>query len=495
MKGKEDLFQLIQSMSPSEKRYFTIDAQKSGRKGSRYLELFHLINGMEAYDEAPLKRRFPKSLPFDKGYLYDAILRAMRDYHSSRSRAAQVKERLLDARYLFERGLYEQCEVRLSEARRLAEDIGDHLMLLEINKEYRRLVLGAKQQGFEEQLREFSAGAKTLLEAIGEEFRYLEIYESLLTRVIKQFVLRKQEGPDRFLERLYERSLAGERFPQTDLAQLRYHQSIALYNQLHGAFDEVTGNFSRVVEWWEAHPKYKEEEFYRYLEDFSNLLHAYATNGRLELLLQLLDQLENIKPNTETAARILFQKVAIYRLISYINLGITKNLDKMIAEIEEGLDKFRIPAARRSALMLNVALLFFTRDRFADCMLWCGRLIGDRKNQYRQDIRVAIYLLNLIAALEVDKLQLMEATYRSTYRFLRKQDRLRSGQFEQVVLDYARRYMTESPDEQHGLLGEFQTYLEGVHSDAETKISHGMDELFLLWVRSKRSRKTIAELM
>lgn len=459
------------------------------------MELFHLINEMEVYEEEPLKRRFPKSLPFDKGYLYDAILRAMRDYHSSRSRAAQIKERLLDARYLFERGLYEQCEVRLSEAKRMAEDIGDHLMLLEINKEYRRLVLGAKQQGFEERLKDFATGAEKLLAAIGEEFRYLEIYESLLTRVIKQFTLRKQEDQDQFLVEIYERALAGDRLPSTDLAQLRYLQSTALYNQLHGAFDEVTGNFSQVVEWWEAHPKYKEEEFYRYLEDFSNLLHAYATNGRLELLLQLLDQLENVRPNTETAARILFQKVAIYRLISYINLGITKNLDKMIAEIEEGLDKFRIPAARRSALILNVALLLFTRDRFADCMLWCGRLIGDRKNEYRQDIRIAIYLLNLVAALEVDDLRLTEATYRSTYRFLRKQDRLSPGQFEQVILDYVRRMMAESPDEQTALIREFQTYLQDVHRNADIKISHGMDELFLLWVRSKLSRKPIAEVM
>ncbi|MBK9492250.1 MAG: hypothetical protein IPO07_28270 [Haliscomenobacter sp.] len=47
---------------------------------------------MEEYDEAKLRDRFGKNLPSDKSYLYDAILRSMRDYRSANSRSARIKE-------------------------------------------------------------------------------------------------------------------------------------------------------------------------------------------------------------------------------------------------------------------------------------------------------------------------------------------------------------------------------------------------------------------
>ena len=54
MRGKQDLFDLIQTMSRSEKRYFTLDAQKSGRDEARYWQLFRAINRMREYDEEGL---------------------------------------------------------------------------------------------------------------------------------------------------------------------------------------------------------------------------------------------------------------------------------------------------------------------------------------------------------------------------------------------------------------------------------------------------------
>ena len=46
-----DLFDLIHSMSRNEKRYFTVEAKKSGSKSSNYLRLFNALNAMEEYDE------------------------------------------------------------------------------------------------------------------------------------------------------------------------------------------------------------------------------------------------------------------------------------------------------------------------------------------------------------------------------------------------------------------------------------------------------------
>lgn len=495
MKGKEDLFDLIQAMSPSEKRYFTLDAQKSSRKGSRYLELFQMINSMEEYDEDLLRRKFSRNLPFDKAYLYDAILRSMRDYHSARLRSARIKERLLDARYLFERGLYDQCEVRLEEARQFAEELSDKLALLEVNREFRRLILARKGRDFEEKLAAASREGAELLTANLEEFEYLEIYEVLLSRVIRKFELRGQQEKADFQKTLPARRLSEPQSPHTPLGTLKYYQSLALYHQLLGDFERVMDDFSRAVEWWDAHPKYKEEEFYRYIIDFSNLLHAFTSNGQVHALPPLIQQLENSRPESETARSILFQKVTIYRLISYINLGITEDLDKLVAEISRGLDTFQVQTSTRSALISNTAILLFIRGWFADCVVWCGRIIGDRKSKYRQDIRLLAHLLNLVATFEVADWQLLEATYRSTYRFLRKQGSVEELPFEWTVMDFLRRLVSEPREEWPSIWSGFQVYLGEAMANPALKISHGLGQLLALWVESRRLRRPITQVL
>ena len=78
---------------------------------------------MDEYDEIKLKKKFAKTLHADKSYLYEAILRSMRDYRSASSRAARIKEMILDYKYLYERGLYRQSDERLQEAKELATEL------------------------------------------------------------------------------------------------------------------------------------------------------------------------------------------------------------------------------------------------------------------------------------------------------------------------------------------------------------------------------------
>ncbi|MEL6943390.1 MAG: hypothetical protein AAFO82_12030 [Bacteroidota bacterium] len=192
MKRKNDLHRLIHSMSKSEKRYFTLDAQKAGKKNAKYLRLFKAINALENYSEAEIKKQFPKNLAADKTYLYDAILRSMRDYHSKKSRAAQIKEHLMDAKYLYERELYDLCEESLQSAKKLAEQLGDHLSLLEINKQMRKVVKTIKKGIGEGALLDLQTETKKVSTGLLEEFRTLNLYDN----IVKNTVFHKQLNED-----------------------------------------------------------------------------------------------------------------------------------------------------------------------------------------------------------------------------------------------------------------------------------------------------------
>ena len=127
---------------------------------------------MEVYEDAKLKKKFGKNLRYDKSYLYEAIMRSMRDYRSANSYAARIKEMILDAQYLYERGLYEQCGERLDEAKSLAVVLDDQLSLLEINKSERLLFRQVKGKHYEKNITSLIEQQATFIEAFREELRY-----------------------------------------------------------------------------------------------------------------------------------------------------------------------------------------------------------------------------------------------------------------------------------------------------------------------------------
>ncbi|MBA3972141.1 MAG: hypothetical protein H0X46_08355, partial [Bacteroidetes bacterium] len=114
-KASDNLFQLIKSLSKSEKRYFSIYASRHtlGEKNN-YVILFSAIDKQTEYDEGAILNQFKKE-PFinkfsiTKARLYDVILDSMSAFHSSSSIDAQLKRDLHCAEILYKKTLYEQC--------------------------------------------------------------------------------------------------------------------------------------------------------------------------------------------------------------------------------------------------------------------------------------------------------------------------------------------------------------------------------------------------
>ena len=136
MNRPADLFDLIKSMTRSEKRYFKLSA--SPQKGEKnYLRLFDAIDRQKSYDEEAIKRTFQgeafvKQLHVAKNYLFKLILRSLRAYRAESSVDAQIECLLQDARILHDKGLGRLCAASLKRARGLAEEYERDIALLEI---------------------------------------------------------------------------------------------------------------------------------------------------------------------------------------------------------------------------------------------------------------------------------------------------------------------------------------------------------------------------
>lgn len=126
MKPSNELFDLIKSLTKSEKRFFKLSSSlQSGEKN--YLKIFDFVDKQNNYDEEGLKNefkneRFINHLPSEKNHLYKLILKSLRGFHSDNSINSILKEEIKNVEILYKKSLYKECRKFLLRAKKTAEE-------------------------------------------------------------------------------------------------------------------------------------------------------------------------------------------------------------------------------------------------------------------------------------------------------------------------------------------------------------------------------------
>lgn len=172
MTPSRDLFDLIHSLTSTEKRYVRRTALLSGRQTS-WLRLFDGIDAQKSFDDTALRASLAPdpmlaNLAVAKQYAYNAVLRALQSYGLGRDFDSELGEAIEQYKVLVHKGLGAQAARRMREIKRKAIE-GDAYLRL-----------------FWAIIREFSVGANSTERAAMD---YLE--EFLLEQ---QWVIRRIEN-------------------------------------------------------------------------------------------------------------------------------------------------------------------------------------------------------------------------------------------------------------------------------------------------------------
>lgn len=488
MRNKEDLFNLIKAMSKSEKRYFVLDAKKSGRSASRYLTLFETLGKMEEFDEEKLKKKFPQNLPSDKAYLYEAILRSMRDYRSASSKAAQVKERLMDARFLYERGLYDQSNARILEAKSMAKELEDNFSLLEIIKEEQQSLYDRRVRVDLEMLEKIQKEKEEILVGIHEEMDYLNLYFTLIVEVYKEGTFKDKKSIDAFNQRFPSESLAENHLPASALSKRRFYLCNAIYFRLLGKKNKIYENYLRAVDWWEKYPAFKSEEFNRYVSDIANLVNTCYDDE--ELLPEAQKWLGKLKEQGEARnyheRKYIFLYLSVSNLLHLMNHGNFIAAKDLLPEIIKGIEQFNL---KRSIVLIgNILIVYFVLGDYENCIIWADQVIN-LKNSTREDIQRVARLLKLIALYELGEIDEVENSFRATNRYFKKTN-LADDRFEQIILNgYLKNIFNAPVNDLKKCFENFLEFLLLEEKKSGNKKPLGFDEI-LIWVKNKLNYRT-----
>lgn len=439
---------------------------------------------MEEYDEAPLKKQFAANLSSDKAYLYEAILRSMRDYRSQSSKAAQVKERLMDARYLYERGLYDQSTERISEAKAMAAELEDQFTLLEINREEQVSLFDRRARVQLEHIEKWNTEQEKNLIAIDEELKYLDLYCRLLLELFREFNLRDENSISALRKRLPIGLLDEQNMPQSPQAIRRFYQCNAVYFNLIGDLERVYSFSLKAVEWWDKFPVLKEEEFHYYINNVSNLVNTcYKIDGYFSVAQEWYERLKSEKSSGSLHnQKVIFRYLSITKLLYHLNKNEFVAASQLLPEIIEGMNKFGLK--KSIALTGNIATVYFLVGDYQNCIKWVDVISKNMKFNERQDIQRIVRLYKIIALYELEEIEKTELETRSATRFYKSNEAHKESLEEIILSVYLKQIFNAPLSEFKNSVRYFKNYLTEMKQQPIAENQLGIDEL-MVWVDNK----------
>ncbi|MFT4600511.1 MAG: tetratricopeptide (TPR) repeat protein [Arenicella sp.] len=430
MKGPSDhLFKLIKSLTKSEKRYFTSQA-RSGKKGEKYLAIFHAIDAQSEYDEALIKRRFQAYPWIDrfnsaKEYLQKAMMEDLISYNRQNESQYSLDSLLLSIKILQKKGFYPECLKMIKKGKVLARELDDLKQLLAL-LELQSLNHpgGINPHGAEEILKE----QKNAIHLLQNEYEY-----DLLYKLSYQILL--ESGLDNLKQENLKKYLLVIENPLLKM----YNQALTFNSQrqfinIHYFYCRGVRKFDEMHDWiLKANSLFKNKQRIilkyplNYATTLLNLEASLEKRGEYNEALTVLKILRSFYPR-----HLLKKQDRLTFIVDYASLHHELTLLCKIGEFTEANDKLssflELGNIHNREFSEDIALqhqyllaeIYFCNERPTECKEQLERIISLSNTDIRRDIHKKARLLLSMVYFEGGHIDLYDSSLRSSQRFLER---------------------------------------------------------------------------
>ena len=477
MAKSESLFNLIKTMSQGEKRYFKVFCKglQAGSKDQSYLVLFDLVNDMDAYDEGVIAERLTKAdisgnLSSRKNYLYNLILKSLRNFHAGQVANVQLQEHLADIFILERKGLIRQALKRNRQAEKMATELGLDMDRLRIMDLRRRLIRQFIPKKSEPLLKELQLESKTLLGRIQTGMEVLDHYERIFAAL--------QGGRGEQLTSLFSETIdfLQQHILREDLSPrslLAYHFIFSYYYRMQKQYKEARFHYSELVQLFEQHPRMKREYQQQYIGVLSNYLNSCFVSREFSDVPEMMNRLEEIRPHNAATERTIQEHLFYSQLL----FCVFRNDFAEAVRLAPGMKTFltanqsHIGAERRLSFHYNIAWAFLMEGTrhlvgkaaflplYSKALEKTSFIISEPAFDIRPDIKVMIRLFAAIIHIELENLTVAEFFIRSASHLIKKKDK--AAEAEKLVVRFLKQLLNSDHGHKKSILQEMAKQLEG----------------------------------
>ncbi len=431
----EHLHQLIQNLSRSEKRYYSLYA-KGNRSDSVLLQLFDAISKQPTYDEEVIKKRFKKArfvdqLTVTKNHLYESILKAMRQYHADKSVESQLVGLMQDVDLLMEKQLYDQCLKKLKKAKSIAgeNDLHEGVVVLlgnELQLMAAKFYKGVDDKEIEALTKEY----EDLLEQL-EELITIRGIEAKLFR--HYYMYRKDRMDPAYIKKLMKSPyLKDENKLKSFKAKLHFYNIHAQYNNLMLNPEKTYEYRKRMLEAIEENPGKSKNLLAEHIKAINNMTNAAMATGKFDEAKDLIHRFRNIGKmypknfmTIESETKIFVHSYILELVLSRASGDPELGFDT-ISRSDEEIDRFagKMDVVLLFHLYILAANIYFENGYYEETIDRVNKILNHDRAKNHQNVLHTALLLQLLSQLELEELQLLEYLHRSTYRKLKQMERL-----------------------------------------------------------------------
>lgn len=424
MPGSNELFELIKSLTKSEKRHFKLHCRLH-RGRNNYERLFDAIERQQQYDEAAIRQEFAgetfvRQLHATKYYLRQLILRTLRSYHAGNSKSVEARQCLRDAEILFNKELYFQANTALQKAERLAREYELDGLLCDVLDLKRSLAQSVRPHQFDA-LEAIIADQQEVIRRLDNRNRYVDLIIGVSRSVMS--------GDQTNLE--HEDWLDSDTNART-LEALVMHYNARYFREIRdGTSSKAEQTLQTLIDRLEAVPHRIAESPGLYVSSINNFVSFYVFNKQYDKAMDLIQRGKDVYQQwtLKSENRSLLKQV----LRTYtIELEVMRNhtlqstaqdrIDAIATFVEEHAGK--MPRSYALLFWFQLGYIYYMRGDNKKALHWVNRFIQTRYKQVRTDLQTHARMLNLMIHLDEGSQFVMRYFVDSTRRFLKKHGRI-----------------------------------------------------------------------
>jgi hypothetical protein len=475
MKPTTDLFDLIKSLTPNEKRYFKLYATSiGGKENSAYMRLFNAIDGMTRYNEELLKEKFKKEafvkqLSVAKNYLFYVILKSLALSSIESNKQTELYLSVMQIEILYDKGLLDTCSKQITLVKKELLKYEEKLLLCKVLDVESRIMI--KRFQFPE-----------LSETLEEEKRLLQerllalTYKTLAVELFGFIQSMGSMSDPATLHRLQEMIARLDHYPlppDADTTTRYYYYSC--YNFYYGAIRDAEKRLEfaeKVFAILQSNPHYLEANARIYFSASSNLCQALLGINDFHRVTQKLTEMKNspfishqgIKKEIRVEA---LASILNTEILLHINQRNTSKVNELLSEVKHVLqaEKPLVGNFYLLELNFNTAHLLFLAKRFDEALDFLRNTLYHSGKNERRDLYLAGRIFELILLHETGNHKLLVNLADTTSKYLKRIGYLKH--FDGLLIQYLR---TSVKKVQPDLLQELQKQLHIALKEKEYSI-------------------------
>jgi hypothetical protein len=501
MNYPNDLFELVKSLSKSEKRYVRL-LSTAFRGESNLLELFTAIERQDDFNDAEIHklfagRRFAKQLPVVKNSLYQLLLKGIQGFHTGTSIKIQLRNMHSQAELLLKKKLYKQCKSLIEKAKALAIKHDDPFLLLEILQMDLQLTsvnyAGHTEEYIKKQFEDIYAANKKWQNYMQYEFIAARLFYNLQkygsrSRSSKEIAGYKKIFSDPLLKT--------ESKALTFKARLSFYACHSAYYAVYNKYHSAEKYLNKQMALFESNPHQIKEKPELYAPLLYNYILCLSILYKYEIIPGYIEKLRAIQTRSAEINNWIFYYSANAELELYNNTGNFEKGIRILNKIEkrEGRGLTTQPDQLQSmGFYFLSAKIYFGAGNLSMAKKSLNAIL-DRPEGLRADVFCFSKIFLLIIYYESGKQDLLEYALRSTYRYLSRRNKL--YKVETIILNFIRRkaLRISSSEKMIGAFKELKKELEQtLKNPFEKRAMEYVD--IISWLDSKITRRSFADIV